>query len=197
MSDANGSLPRTKYRRRRILVDPAYQLRVATIILVGILFYSGLLGFLLFYPLMQEFDVATSAQQQFWIAQQVLDLHARFWPSVGVVAVLVAIQSLFVTHRVVGPAYHIRRVVNGLAAGAFTMRVRLRRFDRLKEVEAAVNALAERLEADARARAERDERLRAAVGALAGEVGGAGRSPGAQDAIAELRRLTADPDRTA
>jgi HAMP domain-containing protein len=195
MSDTDKSSPKTRYRRRRILVDPAYQLRVAATILVGILFYSGLLGFLLFYPLMQEFENAGSTQQQFWIAQQVLELHARFWPSVAVVAVLVAVQSLFVTHRVVGPAYHIRRVLNGLAAGAFTMRVRLRRFDRLKEVEAAVNTLAEQIELRERSRIERDEQLRTIVGVLADETVCLSFSSAGQDALAKLRRLALDSDK--
>jgi hypothetical protein len=186
MSDATARVP---YRRRQILVDPAYQLRVAGVILLAILFYSGLLGFLLFYPLMVEFEAAGSSQQQLWIANQVLELHMRFWPGVLVVGVLVAVQSIFVTHRVVGPAYHLRRVMQGLGEGKVEMRARLRRFDRLKDLETALNALGDRLQEREESRARRDTALRAAVSALAEGAPGT-LTPAMHQAVEELARIT-------
>lgn len=147
------------YHRRTILIQPGYQLRVAATVLLCIVGYSLLLGFLLFYPLQQQFAAAASPEQQLWIASQVLELHVRFWPSVLVVAVLVAIQSLFVTHRIVGPAYHLRRVMEKLAAGRVETRAHLRRWDRLKDLEGALNALGESLQRKERVRAERAKRL--------------------------------------
>ncbi len=194
MSDATARVP---YRRRKILVQPAYQLRAAAVILLAILFYSGLLGVLLFYPLMVEFDAAGSSQQQLWIANQVLELHTRFWPSVLVIAVLVAIQSLFVTHRVVGPAYHLRRVMQGLGEGRFDVRAHLRRFDRLKDLEAALNSLGESLQRREQAVAEREVRLRAEVAVLTSELSGAEASPAARQAARVLERLTAGADSSA
>ena len=194
MSDATARVP---YRRRKIMVQPAYQLRVAAVILLAILFYSGLLGVLLFYPLMVAFDAAGSSQQQLWIANQVLDLHTRFWPSVLVIAILVAIQSLFVTHRVVGPAYHLCRVMQGLGEGRFDVRAHLRRFDRLKDLEAALNALGESLQRREQAVAEREVRLRAEVAVLTSELSGAEASPAARQAARVLERLTAGADSSA
>lgn len=181
-----------RFRRRKVLIQPWYQLRVAATILLFILGYSLLLGFLMFYPLQQEFAVSVNPEQQFWIARQVLELHKRFWPAVLVVATLVAVQSIFVTHRVVGPAYHIQRVMDGFAAGNYEMRVRLRRWDRLKELELAVNAVGEALvqrEADHR---ERAGRLRAALADLKAGIGGSSVPPGVQQALAEIDRILAD-----
>ena len=61
------------YRRRKILIQPGYQLRVAATVLLCIIGYSLLLGFLLFYPLHQQFAASASSEQQFWIARQVLE----------------------------------------------------------------------------------------------------------------------------
>ena len=91
-----------RFRRRKVLIQPWYQLRMAAIILLSIFAYSLLLGFLMFYPLYNEFAASANPDQQFWIARQVLELHKRFWPAVLVFAVLVAAQSIFVTLRVVG-----------------------------------------------------------------------------------------------
>jgi HAMP domain-containing protein len=182
-----------KFRRRTILVRPAYQLRVAVTILAFILAYSLLLGFLTFYPMQQEFAASASPEQQFWMARQVLALHQRFWPSVLVVGILVAVQSVFITHRLVGAAYHIQRVMEGLAAGKYEMRARLRRGDRLTELETAVNGLGDELLQREHARMDRMARFRAAMEDLKAGLKGATLPPPVQKTIGEIERLTVDP----
>lgn len=186
-----------KFRRRKILIRPAYQLRVAVTILAFIVAYSFLLGFLLFYPLQQEFAASANPEQRFWIAREVLELHKRFWPSVLGVGILVAIQSIFITHRLVGPAYHIQRIMEGFAAGQYEMRARLRRWDRLKELESAANVLGDALLQREKARAERVGRLRAAAGDLKAGLGGAALPPTVERAVGEIERITADLPGTA
>ena len=51
-------------------------------------------------------------------------------------------------HRTAGAAFAIRRAVDTLATGARGARVRLRRGDHLQELAAAVNRLAEALDAE-------------------------------------------------
>lgn len=181
-----------KFRRRKVLIQPWYQLRVAATILLFILGYSLLLGLLMFYPLQQEFAASANPEQQFWIARQVLELHKRFWPAVLVVATLVAVQSIFVTHRVVGPAYHVQRVLDGFAAGNYRMRARLRRWDRLKELEMAVNALGDALVQREAAQREDTGRLRAALADLKAGIGGAAMPAGVQQKLTEMDRILAE-----
>lgn len=181
-----------KLRRRKVLIQPWYQLRVAATILLFILGYSLLLGLLMFYPLQQEFAASANPEQQFWIARQVLELHKRFWPAVLVVATLVAVQSIFVTHRVVGPAYHVQRILEGFAAGKYEMRARLRRWDRLKELEMAVNALGDALVQREAAQREDAGRLRAALADLKAGIGGAAMPAGVQQKLTEMDRILAE-----
>ena len=180
------------YRRRKILIQPGYQLRVAATVLLCIIGYSLLLGFLLFYPLQQQFAASASSEQQFWIARQVLELHVRFWPSVLVVAALVAIQSLFVTHRIVGPAYHLRRVMGKLAAGKVEARAHLRRWDRLKDLEGALNALGESLQQKEQARAERAKRLEVSLTGLQKAMEGPQIPPAVRQAVGEIEQSFKD-----
>jgi len=180
------------YRRRKILIQPGYQLRVAATVLLCIIGYSLLLGFLLFYPLQQQFAASASSEQQFWIARQVLELHVRFWPSVLVVAALVAIQSVFVTHRIVGPAYHLRRVMEKLAAGKVEARAHLRRWDRLKDLEGALNALGESLQQKEQARAERAKRLEVSLTGLQKAMEGPQIPPAVRQAVGEVEQSFKD-----
>lgn len=192
MAEAAIAENRPKYRRRKILLRPGYQLRVAATILVFIVGYSLLLGFLIFYPLQQEFAIAANPDTQFWIARQVLELHKRFWPSVLVVGILVAVQSVFVTHRIVGPAYHIQRIMEGFTAGKYDMRAHLRRGDRLKELETAVNTLGDALHQRETARHERVAHLREAAAALQSEASGLTLPPRVQERLGEFGRIVAN-----
>jgi len=191
MAEAVIEEKRPNFRRRKILLRPGYQLRIAITILSFIVAYSLLLGFLLFYPLYQEFIAKASPEEQLWIARVVIDLHRRFWPSVLVVGVLVAMQSIFVTHRLVGPAYHIQRVIEGFAAAKYDMRARIRRWDRLKEFEVAVNALGDALQQRESARRECVERLQAEVAALQAGVSGLALPPAIQQTVGEIERIAA------
>ncbi len=181
-----------KFRRRKVLIQPWYQLRIAVTVLLFIVGYSLLLGFLMFYPLQQEFAATANPDQQFWIARQVLELHKRFWPAVLVVAVLVAAQSIFVTHRVVGPAYHIQRVMDGFAAGNYGMRARLRRWDRLKELEMAANAVGDALVQRETVRRELTGRLRATLADLKAGIGGTSVPTEVQQALVKMEGILAE-----
>ena len=177
-----------RFRRRKIVLQPAYQIRVAVTILMFVVAYSLLLGFLIFYPLFEQFNAMASPQEQVWIAREVIDLHKRFWPSVAVVGILVAFQSIFVTHRLVGPAFHIQRILGEFAAGRYATRVVLRRRDRLKELEAAVNALGEVLFQREEAQRDREARLQASVAAVRAHVSGLTLSPSLSEALGALEQ---------
>lgn len=180
------------FRRRRVLLQPRYQLRVAATILTFIVAYSLLLGFLIFLPLYQEFTAATNPEGRFSLAHQILALHRRFWPSVLVVGVIVACQSFFVTQRVVGPAFRLQRVLAEFAAGKYENRMQLRRGDRLKELETAVNVLGESLCQRAAIQRAREIRLHGAVAALREAATGFPLPPALQEALGEIDRIATE-----
>ncbi len=191
MAGAKAEESRPRHRRRKFLIRPEYQLRVAATVLLSVLTYSLLLGFLIFYPLHQEFSSSASLEQQSRIARVALDMHARLWPAVVVIAVLAAVQSIFVTHRIVGPAFHVGRVLRALREGDLTVRARLRRYDRLKDLEEATNLLGETLLEQARARAAREARLRAALERLQAGAAREGLPPQVAGALRDLERIVA------
>ena len=184
---------RPEFRRRKILVRPRYQLLVAATILVFVIGYSLLLGVLIFYPIQREFAAARTQEQQSLTAYQILDLHKRFWPAVLAVGILVAIQSIFVIYRVVGPAYHIQQALEGFAAGHYEMRVRLRSGDRLRELATAVNALGESLLRREQASTESAAQLRVAVEDLRAALPTVALPEPIQKAVGDLEGLLAEP----
>lgn len=134
-----------RIRRKRFLVMPKYQLAVALRVFFFVLLYSLPLAFLIFYPLQQELMAATRPEEQVWISRLILELHARMWPGLLAVAVLVGLHAILTSHRIVGPLYRIDKVLKGMAAGDYSYRITLRRGDGLQELADVVNHLGEQL----------------------------------------------------
>lgn len=135
-----------QYRRRKIVIHPSFQLRSAIAVFFFLVVYSGVLGFLIFYPIKLELDRVTDPQSQMMISAQILTLHRRVWPGVLAVSVLVGAQILFISHRIAGPLYRVRVSLEQLVAGNPTVRVKLRKHDNFAEFEPLVNTIAEQLE---------------------------------------------------
>lgn len=117
-------------RRKKIMVDPRYQLRAGMIV--------GLVAFVLL--LLVNLSLMTEGAP--WIL--LLGGSAVLLGGIVLVGIVEA-------HRTAGAAFAIRRTIDALAAGTLGARVRLRRGDHLQELAEAINRLAEALDAERRA----------------------------------------------
>ena len=116
-------------RRRRIIIDN-FQYRLLTVNLVY--FFTILLIFAaaLFLPLIvQLHSEALPLIEKHEVASQFLSLHARVWPAIFVVFVLLAIHSVLVSHRIAGPIYRFRTTLKAITQGDLTVRATLRTND--------------------------------------------------------------------
>ena len=114
-------------RRRKVLVDPRYQIRAGMIV--------GLVAFVLL--LLVNLSLMTDGAP--WIL--LLGGSAVLLGGIVLVGVVEA-------HRTAGAAFAIRRTVDALSSGAMGVRVRLRRGDHLQELAEAINRLAETIDAE-------------------------------------------------
>jgi methyl-accepting chemotaxis protein len=146
-------------KRRRVLIKPAYQLKIALILVISIVAYSIVLGFILFYPLFQELQSVVGIDERARVASTVIYLHTRLWPAVFIIAALVGVHVIIFSHRFLGPIYRFEQTLNGFLSGDFSQRIKLRRHDNLKEVQDVINRLADYLEGTR----SRDLEFRAAV----------------------------------
>lgn len=133
------------FRRKRKIIKPGYQLKVAFATAIFLFIYSLVLGFIIFYPLSQELYLASTMEDKLRISQSILSLHKRVWPAVFVVSALVYIHTILTSHRVAGPVYRLGKAVEKFLEGNFGERIRLRKSDQFKEIEEAANSLAEYL----------------------------------------------------
>ncbi len=105
-----------------------------------------ILTLILFYPLAQEFYASANIQEQAIISNQILSLHTRIWPAIFVVALLMGIQIILTSHRIFGPIFRFEQTIKGYLTGDFSKRIKLRKYDEFKEMEALLNELANYIE---------------------------------------------------
>ena len=152
------------YRRRRILID-RFQYRL---LVINLLYFCTILlifATALFLPLILELH-SDSILQQAEAASQFLSLHARVWPALFLVFVLLAFHSLFVSHRIVGPLYRFRTTFQAVAAGDLSVRAILRKHDYLGSELESVNQMIASLQAKVHDIEAPSQEVRTLVGVL-------------------------------
>lgn len=120
--------------------QPKLLLGVATLFLVLVVIAGGLFYLLANKELSTEYYKAHSTLRN--VMENLLPwlLLVNF---LGMVVVL--FLAVFYTHRIAGPTYRIQQDLRKIGQGILTTRVRTRKKDQLKELEAEINEMTEEL----------------------------------------------------
>jgi methyl-accepting chemotaxis protein len=110
-----------------------------------------LLAIPMFGPLMQALDnPALSWQEKAVVGNDLLNLHARYWPwalGAGIVLVIHCIHSTQIMFRVASPLYRLKNVLPQIAQGNLSIRATLGRGDFLTPEVELVNQMTAQLNA--------------------------------------------------
>ena len=129
------------YKRRHILIE-SYQYRLLFINLLYFCIILLIFAAALFLPLILKLrSGSASIIEQGELAGQFLALHARVWPAMLVVFVLLALHSILVSHRIAGPLYRFRKVFGVVARGDLSVRANLRKGDYLGKESESLNEM--------------------------------------------------------
>ena len=153
-------------RRRRILIDELqYRLLVVNIsyfVIILAIFVSALFAPLVVRLLDPEATTFTREE----VASQFLWLDESVWLPLLFTLFCLGLHSVFVSHRIAGPLYQLRGLLQTVADGNFTKRAVLRRKDYLQKEEAVVNEMIEKLGTRIEEVGEQAAALRATVDQL-------------------------------
>jgi methyl-accepting chemotaxis protein len=138
------------YKRRLIRVIHPLQVRILIHVMVYSLIVFVLLAIPVFKPLMQALDnPALSWQERAVVANDLLSLHARFWPwalGASIVVLIHCVHSLLLMQRVAGPLYRLARVFPQIGDGNLCMRATFREGDYLVPEADLVNQMTAQLQ---------------------------------------------------
>ncbi len=126
------------------------QVRMISQVIIYSLIIFVLLVIPVFRPLMQAIDnPALSWQERAVVANDLLSLHARFWPyalGASLVVVLHCIHSIQLMHRVTAPLYRLKPVLLQIGNGNLCARTTLGQGDDLTPEVDLVNQMTGQLE---------------------------------------------------
>jgi len=128
-------------RRKQYLVSGKIQIKYALLTVLLLTIYTLMLLTAIFAPYVIAIFSDLPLQQKAEAAEVILLLHGRIWPGIGLIIVLCGIYSTFITHKLAGPIYAIKKAVNKIAKGDLTLRIRLRKGDDLQDLADSINLM--------------------------------------------------------
>jgi methyl-accepting chemotaxis protein len=147
-----------KRRLRNYLLDRRFQLKYTGAVVLVTVLVGGVLGYFAYdysrgqtqalsIQMMDQPDLDAEAMSSIMAQAEARDRQVLYSIVGGIVilAIALGLTGIVVTHRVVGPAYKLRRLLGEVAEGKLHVEGRLRRGDELQEVFEAFARMLESL----------------------------------------------------
>ena len=130
-------------KRRYIpIVHRTYQYRFVTFTITYTVIVVFFMAAFIFVPeFMQMTDPHASFEVQAMAADKILYGHAKMWPFLIALILLIALHSLRVFARFVGPLYQFTRAFEKIATGDLSFRVQIRKGDYLVDERDGINEM--------------------------------------------------------
>ena len=132
-------------KRRNYFIEKRFQLKYSILTMLLLLAYSFLFVIIIFAPYILTLYLDYPLVEKTEAARAILLLHAKVWPGIGIVILLFGIVSIYVSHKVAGPIYRLKKTLAEVTSGNLNVTVKLRKWDDLKDLADHVNILIEEL----------------------------------------------------
>lgn len=139
--------PPPKRLWRNYLLDPRFQLKYTSMVVVVTVIVASILGFfaydysrgqteaLMLETAMQpDLDPEVAAQLEGMAADEDQKVLTLIVSGILILAFTLGVTGILVTHKLCGPAYKLRLLLNQVAAGKLKLQGRLRKGDELQEL---------------------------------------------------------------
>ncbi len=128
------------FRRRRFYVHPI-QKRYAFLTAILLIAYTFLIVLTLFIPPAITLISGSPIEEKAEAAMQYIVLGERLWPAIAISISVLAVISVYITHKLAGPIYKFEKTALDVIGGDLSVRIRLRKGDDLKELANLLNQL--------------------------------------------------------
>jgi len=129
------------YKRRHYYIDKQFQTKYMLLTILLLLIYTFIFVSIMFAPHMLtlyfDYPLADKAEA----ARAILLLHRKVWPWIGGVILVLGAFSIFITHKIAGPLYRLKKSLTEVAEGNLDVTVKLRKWDDLQDLADHVNQL--------------------------------------------------------
>ncbi len=134
------------FRRRRFIVNRDLQLALLRNSFLYVLLFVVVIGMVFFVPLMAELtDRHSRSEGAVQLESQIRYLYTYFWPAVILAMILIFLHSVRASHKVAGPLYRFKVVLEELKEGKISSPIRIRKGDYLLQEAELINQVLESL----------------------------------------------------
>jgi len=134
-----------KYRRSKFLINKGLQFRYMWVIIITMLFMTMISSWIIYFTIwsgISSGELKTAADLAMIFDKVNHDL--MIW--IPIFFVLIAIASIFVSHRIAGPIYRFEQSAKAIASGDLVSRIHLRKGDELHDLADTFNIMTKQLE---------------------------------------------------
>ena len=129
-------------QRRKFIVKRRLQYSLLALALSYALFFMFSVAALLFIPTnIQLHHLEPLSSEASQLADGILFLHSKYWPTVLLPLAAIALHSIFISHKVAGPLYRFSRIFEALERGRLPKPAKLRKGDYLQDEMNQINRM--------------------------------------------------------
>jgi methyl-accepting chemotaxis protein len=133
-------------KRRNYYIDKKFQTKYILLTILLLLTYTFIFVIIIFAPyiLTLYFDYPLAEKTE--AARLLLLLHGTIWPWIGGVILFFGAVSIFISHQIAGPLYRLKKSLVQIVEGNLDIKIKLRKWDDLKDLAEHINDLAAELQ---------------------------------------------------
>jgi hypothetical protein len=132
-------------KRKNYFIEKKFQVKYLLLTILMLLTYSLLFIVIIFAPYMLTLYFDYPLNEQAESARVILLLHGRIWPWIGGVILFFGTVSIFISHKVAGPLFRMKKSLDKVTQGDLSVVIKLRKWDDLKDLAERINLLVEEL----------------------------------------------------
>jgi methyl-accepting chemotaxis protein len=132
-------------KRRNFFIEKKFQTKYLLLTLLLLFFYTFIFIIIIFAPYMLTLYFDYPLAERAEASRTMLLLHGTIWPWIGGIILFFGAVSIFVSHKIAGPLYRIKRCLAQVTEGDLSVIIRLRKWDDLKDLAEHINTLIEAL----------------------------------------------------
>lgn len=132
-------------KRRNYYIHKQLQTKYLLLTLLLLLTYTFIFVIVIFAPYILTLSLDYPLTEKAEAAKMLLLLHGKVWPGIGGAFLLFGAVSIFISHKVAGPLYRLKKSLLQVTQGNLNVVVKLRKRDDLKDLAEHINMLIEEL----------------------------------------------------
>jgi hypothetical protein len=161
------------FRRRKFIVNRDLQIALLRNSFLYVLLFVVVIGVIFFVPLMAELiEMQSVSARGVQLGNEIRTLYTYFWPAVILAMILIFLHSVRASHKVAGPLYRFKCVLEALRDGEISAPIHIRKGDYLHVEAELINQVLDSLRQNLEGLQQAQIQLHQALSECRVELGG-------------------------